>query len=865
VTLATGARLASYEILAPLGAGGMGEVYRAKDGRLGREVALKVLPEEVSREPDKLARFEQEARSASALNHPNIITVYEIGQSGETPYIAMELVEGKTLRDLAIPGPLPLKRVVSIGAQAAEGLAKAHAAGIVHRDLKPENVMISKDGYVKILDFGLSKLVTPELGEMSGMPTLARPETHPGTVLGTVAYMSPEQASGQPVDFRSDQFTLGAILYEITSGEKAFQQKTAAETMSSIIRDEPKPLSQLRADAPVPLRWIVERCLAKDPEERYASTRDLARDLASVRDHISEVTSGAQALAAAPVRVGARSRLGALFVAGALLAAGVLAGWIASGLRRPKSSAPRFHRLSFRPGTIGNARFTPDGQTILYGAVFEGENWTSLYQTSPESPESRRFEFPNADILSISPSGELALLLGQTTGRTVLARVPLTGGAPREILDGITYANADWGPDGNTFAVARQVEGEYRLEYPVGKVLVRSRRGLSSPRFSPSGDRIAYFQFDEGAYSIAFVAASGGKPEVLSTGWVSVIGVPAWRPDGREVWFTASRIGEHVALYAARRSEPPRLVTRVPGDLELDDISRDGRVLVGHHTEIRSVLGASADEWKERDLSWLDQSRPADLSSDGRQLVLFEEGEGGGPNGAAYLRPLDGSPAIRLGDGQPTTFSPDGKRVATVANLGRPGRPHLVLLPVGAGEPSSLANDTFTALTWADWMPDGKTLVISAVEPGRTPRLYLQDIAGGKPQPISPEGTRLREAGNHVSPDGRLVVGMQRNQAVLVPVQGGSPRPVPGLKPGDLVCQWSTDGRSLYVYRRGEVPARIFLLDVATGERRLWKEIRPANPQARGVPWLLVSPGGNAYVYGTSHVTSELYLIEGLM
>ncbi len=244
MTISAGSRFGPYEVLSPLGAGGMGEVYRARDVRLGREVALKVLPEEVSADRDRLARFEQEARSASALNHPNIVTIHDIGQSGTVSYIAMELVDGQTLREIVAEGAMPLRRILSIAPQVAEGLAKAHAAGIVHRDLKPENVMVSRDGYVKILDFGLSKLAAPESGEVSAMPTLARPETHPGTVLGTVAYMSPEQASGRTVDYRSDQFSLGSILYEMAAGKKAFESNTAAETMSTIIRDDPEPLSR---------------------------------------------------------------------------------------------------------------------------------------------------------------------------------------------------------------------------------------------------------------------------------------------------------------------------------------------------------------------------------------------------------------------------------------------------------------------------------------------------------------------------------------------------------------------------------------------------------------------------------------------
>src|SRR6266511_2950374 len=329
VTLSAGTRLGSYEVLAPLGAGGMGEVYRARDARLSREVALKVLPEEVSADRDRLARVEEEARAASALNHPNIVTIYDIGQSDSVSYIAMELVDGKTLRELTVAGPLPFRRIVSIAAQAAEGLAKAHAAGIVHRDLKPENLMVTKDGYVKILDFGLAKLTETIPQDASGLPTAIAAATQPGTVMGTAGYMSPEQASGQPVDFRSDQFTLGAILYEMATGKRAFQRKTGAETLVAIIREEPEPLSQLAPKAPAPVRWIVERLLAKDPEERYASTKDLARDLKSVRDHLSETSASGGLEAAEPVRP---RRRGWVLPAAVALAAGVAAGFLLHSL-----------------------------------------------------------------------------------------------------------------------------------------------------------------------------------------------------------------------------------------------------------------------------------------------------------------------------------------------------------------------------------------------------------------------------------------------------------------------------------------------------------------------------------------------------
>jgi predicted ATPase len=285
--LSPGTTLGIYEILAPLGAGGMGEVYRARDTRLGRSVAIKILPEAFSANRDRLHRFEREARSASALNHPNVITIYEIGKDGATHYIAMELVEGSTLRELLASGPLPMGRAMGIAVQTAEGLTKAHEAGIAHRDLKPENLMVSRDGFVKILDFGLAKVEPSGEGRGDvGVTAVSRTET--GLILGTEGYMSPEQAGGQRLDFRSDQFSFGLVLYEMVTGRRAFQRKTAAETMVAILREQPDPIAMHNREAPAPLCWVIERCLAKGPEGRYVSTRDLARELAAIRDRLPE-------------------------------------------------------------------------------------------------------------------------------------------------------------------------------------------------------------------------------------------------------------------------------------------------------------------------------------------------------------------------------------------------------------------------------------------------------------------------------------------------------------------------------------------------------------------------------------------------
>src|SRR5215471_11437823 len=340
--LSPGARVGAYEVLSSLGAGGMGEVYRARDTRLGREVALKVLPEEVSQHPLRLKRFETEARAASALNHPNIVTIYDLGTEGSTSWIAMEFIGGKTLREVLLAGPIPVKKVLDLSVQVADGLAKAHEAGVVHRDLKPENIMVTKDGLAKILDFGLARVAPTGSGDGRGsqLPT----KTIPGAVLGTVSYMSPEQAAGHPADFPSDQFSFGSILYEMIIGKRAFAKETAPDTLSAILHEEPPPLAETAPRTPAPLGWIVARCLAKDPSGRYASTKDLTRELTSLREHLSD-SSGALRLAEAPRR---RPRWSTVLGIAAFLIG--MAGMLFLGrkLERASVTQPRFRQLTFR-------------------------------------------------------------------------------------------------------------------------------------------------------------------------------------------------------------------------------------------------------------------------------------------------------------------------------------------------------------------------------------------------------------------------------------------------------------------------------------------------------------------------------------
>src|SRR5262245_14217729 len=393
--LSPGTRLGPYEVVAPLGAGGMGEVYRARDARLGRDLALKVLPVSVAANADRLKRFEKEARSASALNHPNLVTVHDIGSSNGVEYIAMELVEGRTLREILADGAVPVKSLLGIAAQAADGLAKAHGAGIVHRDLKPENVMVSRDGFVKILDFGLAKLTQPDAVSGQTAAATVSGATEPGVVLGTAGFMSPKQALGRPLDFRSDQFSLGSILYEMVTGRRAFSGGSAPETLTAIIRDEPEPIGRLAPLAPAPLAWVVERCLAKNPDDRYASTRDLARDLATLRDRAGE-TSGTAVRARSEVPSSApRSWIPWAVAAGLAVLAGVL--WAAG--RRPAPVPPQVVRFSvtmpegvrFQNGEIeGEHAISPDGRKLVFVGGALGRK--RLYLRSLDTLETQPLE-----------------------------------------------------------------------------------------------------------------------------------------------------------------------------------------------------------------------------------------------------------------------------------------------------------------------------------------------------------------------------------------------------------------------------------------------------------------------------------------
>jgi serine/threonine protein kinase/Tol biopolymer transport system component len=864
MTLTAGTKLGRYEIRSPLGKGGMGEVYRAYDPKLNREVAIKVLFPTFSADKDQLARFAQEARATVALNHPNILSIYDVDTHDGSPYVVSELLEGETLQNRMNSAPLSSRKAVDYALQLAEGLATAHERGIVHRDLKPANIFITGDERVKILDFGLAKLNELSSDEQLGDALTLRVDTNPGTVMGTVGYMSPEQVRGQPVDHRSDIFSFGSVLYEMLSGKRAFRRESAVETLNAILKEEPPELPETtRAMAP-PLDRIVRHCLEKKPEHRFQSTRDLAFDLKALAE-----LSGAGTTQSIAATVRRRQSLWPLLVGGGILVALAITFLVGKRLgysagERTNSSAS-FHRLTFRRGMIWSARFAPDGQTIVYGAAWDGKP-IELFTTRPDNPESRSLGFANADILAISSAGELALSLnnhsvGSFLNSGTLARMPLAGGAPRELLEDVQYA--DWSPNGKELAVVRTVAGKARLEFPIGKVLYETSGWIGFPRVSPKGNFVAFVDHPTtgiNSGTIAVVDLNGGK-KTLSEESSGIAGI-AWTPNGDEVWFTGSMEGASHSLHAVTLAGEIRLIVRQAGSLKLQDISRDGRALLTREDVRRGIVCLPAGETQERDLSWLDWSYVADLSTDGKTLLFQESGEGGGPNYSVYLRKTDGSPPARLGDGTAESLSPDGKWAASIV-AGK----QLIIVPTGPGEPRTLNRDVierYSTNSGNGWTPDGKQILFLGRETGRGFRLYRQDIEGGNPVPLTPEG--VSAIPRSVTPDGKFVVGKSSSgKSGLYPLDGGEPKPIPGYDEGEFPMRWSPDGRMLYVYRRAELPPRVFRLDISTGRRELVKELMPPDPAGiYSIFPVLITPDGKYYAYTYRSLLADLYLATGL-
>lgn len=846
MALTPGVKLGAYEIQAALGAGGMGEVYRARDTALNRDVALKIISGTVSSDPERLRRFKQEAQATAALNHPNILSVFYVGEDNGTPYLVSELLEGQTLRQVLQAGSVPIRKTVEYAIQISAGLAAAHSKGIVHRDLKPENIFLTKDGRIKILDFGLAKLVQAADNIPAEVTQTIASEA--GIVLGTMGYMSPEQVCGGVIDHRSDIFSLGLILYEMLSGARAFHRKSGAETMAAILKEEP-PAFDISRGIPPALERIVQHCLEKEPSLRFQSAQDLMFDLESISS-----ASSARSVPVVPARRGMKWMVPAL-----LLIAGLGLGFWTGTLRTPREIS--WHRLTFGKGTIDLARFAPDGQILVYSARWNG-NAPDVFVTRKESPESRSLGLQGAQLMAVSSRGEIAALqgggligLGMYNG--TLVRVPLEGGTPREVRDDVQFA--DWTPDGSELAIVHEAGGFSLLDFPANHTVLRTTGFFARPRISPDGNQIAVFEYSNRGFDAGAVltVGRGGEKRVLSAGWSDLTGL-AWSPSGSEVWFSGTRTSGAIALNAVSLTGRERVIARAPGDVVLKDVARDGRVLLATERWTAEIYGLFPSGTEERELSWFDFSLLDDLTPDGRYVLFNEAGEGGGPNGGAYIRSTDGSPPIRLGDGSCPAISPDG---AFAACLGSEGNGSIVLTPTKVGTPRTLPAERMT-ISDLSYSLDGRYFLETGSQPGHGVQVFLRSTDGQPSKAVTPEGVYVAK----LSPDAKQVAALFADGRLEVyPIDGGEPMHISGTHPSDLLVGWTGDAKSLYLVSERETAFQVFRVDIATGRRELWKTLVP--PDRAGITAIYpigITADDKHYAYSLQRRLDDLYLVSGI-
>jgi eukaryotic-like serine/threonine-protein kinase len=862
MALANGTRLGPYEIVGTLGAGGMGEVYRALDTRLDRTVAIKILPPHFADDVTRRHRFEREAKVVSGLNHPHICTVHDIGHQDGIDFLVMEFLEGESLAERLEKGPLSAPQVMQFGTQLASALDKAHRNGVTHRDLKPGNIVLTKSG-AKLLDFGLAKAEpSTSMGKtLTDATPRPLPMTKLGTIIGTVPYMSPEQLEGKEADARSDIFSLGAVLYEMVTGKRAFQGQSEFSVASAILHMDPPPISTLQPLTLPALERTIRVCMAKDPDERWQSASDLWNELRWISESGSQ--SGATAGLPSGSQSGVKSApaprpnvpkiawiVAALF---AIIAAGALIIASRSG-REHKPLA--FRQLNFRREAIFQAAFA--GDTVVYSAA-TSDNTPQIFAVRSDYPEPQPIGSRGTTLLAVSSKGELAVLLNAHyvwyrlfTG--TLARMTLGGGAPREIQEGVQQA--DWSPDGSQLAIIREVDGKDRLEYPIGHVLREVSGSLSDLRFSPKGDRIAYFEhprkFDDRG-SVNMVDLSGNNV-VLSEHYWSLRGL-SWAPDGKEILFSASETGGSYVVYGLTLAGKRRLAYGSPGGFTIQDIAHDGRWLATRLDFRYAAMIHTPDQPGDRDLSWLNTSHARALSQDGQTLLFTETALGA--NYAVCLRKTDGSPVLRLGEGWPADLSADGKWVlAVIQSL----PPKLVIYPTGPGETRQLERGAIEHYATAQWFHDGNSVLISGNAPGKGTRFYIQEI-GGLPKPVTPEDTR----DGLLSADGKSILARgPGGEYFIYSIAGEEPRRVPGLTQADILALWSADGRSALVYRRGEIPYRLEHVDLATGRRTLFKEFAPADRTGLlSLREIFVTDDLRSYAYTAYYQVSSLFVSDG--
>ena len=870
-----GQRLGRYQIIQEIGAGGMGVVFRARDEQLERDVAIKVLHLGSFGDETARSRFRKEARVLSRLNHPNIEVIYDFGTENGVDFVVMELVPGVTLSDKISVGPLPEKEVARIGLQLAQGLAAAHDAGVVHCDLKPANVRITPDGIVKLLDFGLAKLLRLSDTELTASLPQAK------LIEGTLPYMAPEQLQGGEADARTDIYAAGAVLYEMATAKRPYPNTSAPALVAAILQTKPAPPSAVNREVSPGLDNIINKALDKDPDRRYQSSRELRVDLERLAlPGMSERVVGPvrlpqarRGLSRALHRVGNAAWAFALLVLALVLAVG---WWLyRANVSGPDFSQADFRRLTFNRGGIDTARCVGECDTVVYEARWSGGP-PELYITRTDQPESRSLG-PNTRLLGVSSQGELAIVRNFEADSLVgtLAAMPVLGGITRDLLKGVQWA--DWSPDGENLAVdhclrsytglGEDAKGECRIEYPIGHVLVKPAGNafLTHVRVSPKGDRVAFLYHPDPDDDLGSVVVSdlAGNQKTISQGWTSVWGL-AWERSGDRLWYTASEDTEHGprprALYVSTLSSKPALALRESGQLTLYDVARDGRILLSRDTTSTEVIQHFQDG-SQRDLAVQNFSKPVEVSRNGSFLLLLLMGEASGKTSDVYIRRLADSAPFHLGDGVPYAISPDNKWVL----VGRPYRPktnensQLFQVPIGPGEAEQITHDNIARENAAYW-PGGRHITFNGAAPGQRIRTWIQGLSGNSPRPLTSEGTvQVTE----VSPDGRWFVAQAPDQTFWLYAQSGEHLSFPALHAGEIALRWSNDSRSVFVAdREGLLRAKVFRVNVATGQRTLIYEISPNDPAGAYLDNFVIAADGSFYVSCYMHNLKDLFLVS---
>ena len=867
MALAAGARLGPYEIVGALGAGGMGEVYRARDARLGRDVAIKVLPPHLANDPDSLARFEREMKTIGALSHPHIIAIYDVGKAraardrDETAYAVTELLEGETLGALIARGPLPVRKAIDFGAQIARGLAGAHERGIVHRDLKPENIFVTTGGHVKVLDFGLARDAASSAWT-GDAPTAV--QTNAGIVLGTVGYMAPEQARGLATDHRADIFSFGCVLYEMVSGHRAFRRESIADTLSAILNDDPPALSGTHVGVPPALERVVHRCLEKNPAERFQSARDLAFAL-------DALTTSGGATTGATIAVATQKPWARLALFAALIVATALGGWALG--RRSADAIPKQQtelvRLTHDRGTIRNGRFAPDGQTIVFGAAWSGAPY-KMFVTRADTAEFNPLDLPAGDVTAIAPSGDMLISLGRHylsswVAEGTLGRVPLFSSAPREILEHVR--EADFLSD-TSYAIVRRVDGRDRLEVPQGNVVFETAGYLSHLRVSPDRQRVAFLEHPLYGDNRGHVAIlERGTMRRLTPEYAGLEGL-AWSPDGREIWFGGAQ-PPHWAIMAVpadtRELVGGRRVWYATNDLVPLDIDGRGRLLATGNSMVGPAAGMLKGDTAERDLRWRSWSMISALSIDGR-MILFTNVDTPDPDYHVYIRLAESAP-VRIGAGRAQGLSPDARWALSIT----PSSPRkLLLLPTGAGESRQL--DVGDLMPGTAVFVAGGTQVLATGTRQGVPSGTIVDLKSGTTKDIDLSILRgrvyatSREMPVYASPDGASFSVTTDDGVVLAwKLSGGGPVELTRLKENERFVGWTAQPDRVHVATWQGPRARVESLDLTTRRRTLEREIVTRDPSGMlHIPNLFLTPDASSYLYGFTRMESTLYLVSGL-